>query len=108
MKKLVLPSLVACQVLIASCVPPPDPRTEEHLRLIKSLPLDSVSTCERFVAYEEGKQVSKNELYDEKSLRNVRAACDCIKTAAGKDSTVVKSCLTSIDAYIVYEQTKQQ
>jgi hypothetical protein len=109
MKQVLWLILIATQALIASCTPHPlpDPLTVRHLEDVKVLPSDSLSACDEFVAYEEGKKASGSELYDEKSLRNVNNACDCMRGAVGGDSVMVRACLTSIDGYLIYEHAKE-
>jgi hypothetical protein len=91
-------------VLIPGC-PPCDPMTMQNLKEIQASPPDSVTICERALAYEEGKKAS-GEKDDEKSLRNVKDACDCMKGAIGGDSVLVNTCRASIEAFLVYESSK--
>jgi hypothetical protein len=98
-----LPALAGCGS------PALDNRTVENLTALKGP--DGEFACAEFIAYEEGKRGAadpcEEKRFDEKSLRNVSDACECLQGVAdGAPGVLLESCHVMIDAFLAYEHAK--
>jgi hypothetical protein len=99
----------AALAAIAGCGSPAlDAGTVEHLTALREP--GGAAACDEYVVYEESKRDAADPCtrrrFDEKSLRNVRAACDCWRTRPSDEELVEASCRVMIDAFLAYEHAK--
>jgi len=102
--------LVCVFVLFAftliGCVPPPDPVTLQHLRIIAASDTVSADSCGAFIAYEQSKKDAKDPKFDRKSLSHVQKVCECFQKANPAVKLEMDACKMEDSTAIIYEKGK--